>query len=138
MYYIAFFFFYAFCELITLGAAFDAFGVLLTLMWLFLMMALGMWMLHPVGLSTVWATLGSQKKENTSWYQHLFPMRYMIAALLVIAPGLLNDLFGLLLLIPFRLPERFSHSSSDKDDSVIDAEFREIHDTQLPHQGQEK
>jgi len=74
------------------------------------------------------------QSNSLSIYQLLWPLRYGLSAILLIAPGVLSDLVAILLLLPFRghkinIKTNQMHSpnhSNQKDAATIEGEYQEI------------
>lgn len=120
----------------------DAIGGFAVFLWLIASVFLGMFMLRTVGFSGV-LLLGEVWRSggNVSWYQALWPVRYIVAALLLICPGMFSDFLALILILPFKGPaigpDNFTfgrQETRNPNDDVIEGEFEEVQsdDPQLP------
>ena len=119
---------YGLCELLSLIITADAIGALLTFILMVIMMLIGGWMLRNIGISAALMTLGALRNgaKGLTWYQMLFPIRYIAAAVMFMIPGFIGDFLGILLLLPFGLPEKLSGKKTfTENDNIIDGEFHE-------------
>ena len=121
----------------------DAIGGFAVFLWLIASVFIGMFMLRTVGFSGIFL-LGEVWRSggNVSWYQALWPVRYVLAALLFICPGMFSDFLALILMLPFKGaaigPNNFTFGDQgpmrDSSDDVIEGEFEEVEtdDPRLP------
>lgn len=86
-----------------------------------------------IGFARIINTFG--QSGSLSIYQLLWPFRYGLSAILLIAPGVLSDLVALLLLLPFRgdpkihikaNQTRSPNHSTQKNTATIEGEYQEI------------
>ena len=96
---------------------------------------LGSMMLRNSGLSGILlAGAAVRSGQNISLYQMLWPIRYSVAAVLLMSPGFFSTCLAILLLLPiqgkaamaknsrfFEQSQRFSQSAADDD--VIEGEY---------------
>jgi UPF0716 protein FxsA len=92
---------------------------------------LGSWMLRHQSLGVMF-TLGSltRQREATSIYSMLWPLRYSLAGILFIIPGILSEIAGIALLLPLKGPKfntgRASTSAATQQDDIIEGEFQRV------------
>lgn len=96
---------YPFLEIATLVSLADHFGSGPVLLWVIFTAILGIGMLRNQKLAAL-LTLGSvlNQGERVSIYSLLWPLRYLLAGILFLIPGVISDLFAVLLLLPFKGP----------------------------------
>ncbi|OHX13617.1 FxsA family protein [Chromobacterium sphagni] len=96
---------YPFAEIAVLVALADHIGGLAVFLLVLLSSMLGLWMLRNQKLGAL-LTLGSvmRQDENVSLYSLLWPLRYALAGVLFLLPGLLSDALAVLLLLPIKGP----------------------------------
>ena len=134
------------CSIIFLAQAVGAGWTILILIASFF---LGLFMLRNIGFSKV-LILGSlwNSNNNPSLYQVLWPVRFILAAVFLMIPGLVSDLFALLLMLPFKGPKlaqnTFYYNNQqqqqkyESDGDVIEGEYSEVdskHKTQTTLNG---
>ena len=96
-------------SLVQVGARIGAFG---TLALIILSAMAGSFMLRRFGLSGVLlAAAAVRGGGQVSAYQLLWPVRYAVAALLLISPGFFSTLLAVLLMLPFKRGRRRTTSS---------------------------
>ncbi|UTH75474.1 FxsA family protein [Chromobacterium sp. IIBBL 290-4] len=97
---------YPFAEIATLVALAGRIGGFAVFLLVMLSSLLGLWMLRNQKLGAL-LTLGSvmRQGDKVSLYSLLWPLRYALAGLLFLLPGLLSDVFAILLLLPFKGPD---------------------------------
>ncbi|QEL57514.1 FxsA family protein [Chromobacterium paludis] len=97
---------YPFAEIAALVALADRIGGLAVFLLVILSSLLGLWMLRNQKLGAL-LTLGSvmRQGDKVSLYSLLWPLRYALAGLLFLLPGLLSDLAAILLLLPLKGPD---------------------------------
>lgn len=126
--------FYLFAELFSIIYLAQEIGFLWTLLWLIASFSLGSFMLRNVGFANVLVLGGLWKNKKLSFYQAMWPVRYSLAALLFMIPGLVSDVIALLLMIPFKGPESTQQNftfgdrsaQQQQDGDIIEGEFREV------------
>ncbi|WP_066568842.1 FxsA family protein [Snodgrassella sp. CFCC 13594] len=114
-----------------------------TLLLMLLSFIAGIVMLRNVGFSGVLmagATLRSG--ESTSLYQLLWPIRYTVAALLLMSPGFCSDAVALMLLLPLKgKPIAASNSShfgrKNEHGDIIEGEY-EVKNGRTSHTANQK
>lgn len=99
--------------------------------------AVGLLMMRNIGLSTLLLAGESvRSRQNISVYQLLWPIRFGVAALLLMSPGFASDVLALALMLPFkgRALETADirngmHRRREQDDgSVIEGEYTVTND----------
>ncbi|AUH52767.1 membrane protein FxsA [Chromobacterium sp. ATCC 53434] len=97
---------YPFAEIAALVALADHIGGLAVFLLVVLSSMLGLWMLRHQKLGAL-LTLGSMMRQGdkVSLYSLLWPLRYALAGVLFLLPGLLSDLAAILLLLPLKGPD---------------------------------
>lgn len=103
----------------------------------------GIFMLRNIGLSGLFLAMATIRTgNNVSLYQLLWPVRYILAAILLISPGFVSDIFAALLLLPISGKSQtgpnhsFSGSSQAGQEDIIDGEFTvETDNEQTRHSG---
>ncbi|POZ63262.1 FxsA family protein [Chromobacterium alticapitis] len=97
---------YPFAEIAALVALAGRIGGFAVFMLVILSSLLGLWMLRNQKLGAL-LTLGSvlRQGDKVSLYSLLWPLRYALAGLLFLLPGLLSDLAAILLLLPLKGPD---------------------------------
>lgn len=83
--------------LVWLGSKFG----LWVLLWLIATTVLGVMMLRHYGVSALLPVWGMMRQGQISLYQLLWPIRFVIAGVLFLIPGVLTDIAAILLLLPF-------------------------------------
>lgn len=112
----------------------DMIGGFSVFLWLLADLFFGLYLLRTVGFSgilllgEVWRSGG-----NVSWYQALWPVRYLVSGLLLICPGMFSDVLAVMLMLPFKGPATgnnsftFSHrENKNEEGDVIEGEFEEV------------
>ncbi|OWY40813.1 membrane protein FxsA [Xenophilus sp. AP218F] len=130
--------FYPFAEIAALVALADHIGGMATLLLVVCSSLLGMWMLRNQKLGAL-LTLGSlmRQGDRVSVYSLLWPLRYALAGVFFLVPGVISDLFAVLLLLPFKGPEIAvnrgpaapGHAAGD---DVIEGEYSRVDDAAPP------
>ena len=133
---------YPFAEIAVLVALADHIGGLAVFLLVLLSSMLGLWMLRNQKLGAL-LTLGSlmRQGEKVSLYSLLWPLRYALAGLLFLLPGLLSDALAVLLLLPIKGPEiqmptggpRPAPGPAAGPGDVIEGEYSRVDDK--PRQG---
>ncbi|SUX29162.1 FxsA family protein [Chromobacterium vaccinii] len=131
---------YPFAEIAALVALADRIGGLAVFLLVVLSSMLGLWMLRNQKLGAL-LTLGSvmRQGDKVSLYSLLWPLRYALAGLLFLLPGLLSDLAAILLLLPLKGPD-ISLRTTGPDPAagpaassdVIEGEFSRVDETTPP------
>lgn len=117
-------------EILLLVSLANHIGLMATLLYLILSALLGSWMLRNQKLGTL-LTLGSimRQGERVSIYSLLWPLRYALAGVLFIIPGILSEVGAILLLLPLKGPAMQTASrQAPMDDDVIEGEFQRVDD----------
>lgn len=96
-------FLFAALECLSIVLAVHWWGAGLTLLWMLATFFAGAWMLRNSGVSALlMAAAAVRNGRQVSWYQLLWPIRYTLAAVLLVSPGIFSDFIGLILLLPLR------------------------------------
>ncbi|MCD5328116.1 FxsA family protein [Chromobacterium piscinae] len=131
---------YPFAEIAALVALADRIGGLAVFLLVVLSSMLGLWMLRNQKLGAL-LTLGSvmRQGDKVSLYSLLWPLRYALAGLLFLLPGLLSDLAAILLLLPLKGPDISPRTSSAGPSAgpagngdIIEGEFKRVDETTPP------
>lgn len=121
---------FPFAEITLLVMLASHIGTLGTLLYLLASAFLGSWMLRNQKLGAL-LTIGSimRQGEGVSIYSLLWPLRYALAGVLFIIPGVLSELAGILLLLPLKGPKlKVASQGQPLQDDVIEGEFQRVHD----------
>ncbi len=127
-------------ELIGLVLLAGRIGGLATLLWLVASALVGMWILRNQRLGlllTAWGALN--QGGQMSLYQMLWPLRFLLAGVLLIFPGVISDIIALIL----RGPQLGAGQSAPGEgpraanDSVIEGEFSRVDDPKKRLPGQD-
>ena len=107
----------------------------------------GMMMLRHTGISgLLLAGAAVRSGQEISLYQMLWPVRYAVAALLLMSPGFVSTVFALLLLLPLKGGKAqesqgaspfFTQRQTARNDDVIEGEFVVRSDGGKRHQHQD-
>lgn len=112
-------------------------------LWLILATAAGFLMLRHRQLGIL-ASFGLALRQGRSLYALLWPIRYLVAGVLLIFPGFLSDFLALILMLPLKIstkqaPPHFYQNPNidpnhhpDQDPNIIEGEFTEIPQKRLP------
>lgn len=112
----------------------DYLGGLPTLLLMAVSFAAGLLMLRNLGFSSVMlaGSLFSQQGK-VSFYQLLWPVRYIVAALMLMSPGFASTLLALVLLLPLKggpaavqTGRGFGRRFGRQDDDVIEGDFHTV------------
>ena len=96
---------YPFAEIFSLITLADAIGGGWTIAWLLFTVLLGVAMMRNSKLASL-LTIGSVLKQGqVSLLALLWPLRVMLAGLLLAIPGLVSDVLALLLMLPWKGPK---------------------------------
>jgi len=107
-------------------------GLGMTLLYLAASAMLGIWMLKNQKLAAL-LTIGSlmRQREGISIYSLLWPLRYSLAGVLFIIPGILSEVAGILLLLPLKGPNIKAcapAAGAAAEDGVNEGEFQRGND----------
>ncbi|MDO4694536.1 MAG: FxsA family protein [Eikenella sp.] len=112
----------------------DWLGGLPTLLLMAVSFAAGLLMLRNLGFPSVMlagSLFGQQGK--VSFYQLLWPLRYIVAALMLMSPGFASTLLALVLLLPIkggpaavRAGRGFGRRFGNQGDDVIEGDFQTV------------
>ena len=102
-------------------------GGMPTLLLMVLSFMAGMVMLRNLGFSSVMLA-GSlfNSRGEVSFYQLLWPLRYIVAALLLMSPGFVSTALALLLMRPNQMGQNYRSSGYGADGDIIDGEFETV------------
>jgi len=121
---------FPFAEIALLSMLASHIGVLGMLLYLIISALLGSWMLRNQKIAAL-LTAGSilRQGEGLSIYSLLWPLRYSLAGVLFILPGILSELAAILLLLPLKGPSlKTATASHPMGDDVIEGEFQRVND----------
>lgn len=96
---------YPFFEMYSLFWLADHIGGGWTLAWVIASFFAGSLLMRGSKLGGLLTIAGTMRAGNVSLFSLLWPLRIMLAGLLLMIPGLLSDLFALLLLLPWPGPK---------------------------------
>ncbi|MBI3145539.1 MAG: FxsA family protein [Pseudogulbenkiania sp.] len=119
---------YPFAEIATLVAMADAWGGGMTMLWVILSAIIGIAMLRNQQLGAL-LTLGSlmSQGDRVSLYSLLWPLRYLLAGVLFLIPGVNSDVLAILLLLPLKGPSIPRPAAPPPSaDKVIDGEYTRV------------
>ena len=105
-------------------------GFMATLLYLILSALLGSWMLRNQKLGAL-LTAGSVVRQGSriSIYSLLWPVRYALAGVLFIIPGILSEIAAVALLLPLKGPAIHTAPSGPApapDSDIIEGEFQRV------------
>ncbi|TCW32754.1 FxsA family protein [Gulbenkiania mobilis] len=127
---------YPFLEIAGLVMLADRIGGGPTLLWLLFTGVLGLAMLRNQRVGTL-LTLGAmfRQGERVSLYSLLWPVRYLLAGLLFLIPGVISDVLAVLLLLPLAGPKLRppGPGGPSAPEGVIEGEYTRVDDTQDPN-----
>lgn len=118
---------YLFAEIAALIVLAVRFGALTILLFTALTCLLGLWMLrnHPIaGILALWKVRRPGKRPTL--YSLLWPLRYLLAGLLFLIPGVISDLAALLLLLPLKGPSINTPVDAESGPDIIDGECTRV------------
>jgi UPF0716 protein FxsA len=118
---------YPFLEIAALVTLAGHFGALAVLLYVCLSAVFGCWMLRNQKLAAL-LTLGSvvRQGETISIYSLLWPLRYTLAGVLFIVPGVFSEIAAIALLLPLKGPQLRTRAAPDSD--VIEGEYHHVDD----------
>jgi len=126
---------YPFAEIATLVMLADKIGAGWTLLFVIASAMLGLTMLRNQKVGAL-LTLGAvfRQGEQVSLYSLLWPLRYVLAGVLFLIPGLISDVLAVLLLLPLKGPTITMRSGpgatpSSTGSDVIEGEYTRVDDT---------
>ena len=109
-------------------------GAITTIFLIFTTAVVGVYYAKYEGLNTLKSGLTLLSKNETPTYEMLSGTVIAFAAVLLIIPGFLTDVFGFLLIFPLsrkfflkKIVNRFDHNK-DKKNNFIEGEFEDIED----------
>lgn len=95
-----------------------------TLLLILLSFISGVMMLRHIGFSAVLLAGASlRSRQNVSLYQLLWPIRYIVAALMLMSPGFLSDIIAVSLLLPIAGNKTMPTDQHTKDNDIIEGEY---------------
>lgn len=105
-------------------------------LWLILATGAGFLMLHHRKLGML-TGLQFALRSGRSLYTLLWPIRYLVAGILLVFPGFLSDLLALVLMLPLKMNippanAQPKHNAPEQDPNIIEGEFTEIPQKRLP------
>ena len=108
-----------------------------TLVWLASSTLLGLWMLRNQRVGALLTEFSAMQGQHISLYQLLWPVRFLLAGVLFVWPGVISDFIALLLLLPIRGPALNTQNpppftQAEPDSGVIEGEFTRINEAPLP------
>jgi UPF0716 protein FxsA len=106
----------------------EAWGGGVTMLWIILSAIIGIAMLRNQRLGAL-LTLGSlmHQGDKVSLYSLLWPLRYMLAGVLFLIPGVISDVLAVLLLLPLKGPSITRPTAPPPTtDNVIDGEYTRV------------
>ncbi len=139
-------------EIVSIVAVTHWLGGVATLLLMAVSFFIGMLMLRNLGFSAVvMAGDALRSKQGVSLYQMLWPIRFILAGLLLLSPGFASDVAALLLMLPFKgtpiaqadLSGSMGQRRQPHDPDVIEGEYSvhseaategEAEPLRLPHQ----
>ena len=108
-------------------------GALLTILLIFITAFIGVYYAKYEGLNTLKAGFVQIRKNEAPKYEILSGAAIAFAALLLIIPGFITDVFGFLLIFPFSrklilngLIKKFGSTKQKERNTFIDGEFEDI------------
>lgn len=122
-------------EILSIVFLADWFGGLATLLLMLASFAVGILMLRNLGFSSVLLAGSVLRQPNgVSLYQLLWPIRYIVAAILLMSPGFVSTLLAVGLMLPLQGSRSFQtfHTAQHHDDNVIDGQFSTVQPSQQP------
>ncbi|MCP9758974.1 FxsA family protein [Aquitalea sp. S1-19] len=123
---------YPFVEIASLVYMADKLGGGFVLFWVLCSALIGIAMLRNQRIGTL-LTLGAlfNQKGNVSVYSLLWPVRYLLAGVLFLIPGVISDVLAIILLLPLsgpgpkvRMPDGAAPS-----DGAIEGEYTRVDET---------
>lgn len=131
---------YPFAEIYSLSALSDVIGGGWTLLWVIFTFVLGMAMMRNSKLATLLTIGATLRQGQVSLFSLLWPLRIMLAGLLFLIPGLISDVFALLLLLPWRgpvladmrAPTQPGPASDAGGEDIIEGEYQRVDKTVDP------
>lgn len=124
-------------EIVSIALVADWLGGLWTVLLMAASFGVGVLMLRNLGFSSVFLA-GSllQQRDGMSLYQLLWPIRYIVAALLLLSPGFVSTLLAAGLMLPLkggRQFHAFHQPFTPQDDNVIDGQFSTVRPSSTPN-----
>ena len=121
-----------FLEILSIVWVADWLGGGVTLALMIVSFAIGLFMLRRFGVSSVLlAASAARNGGNVSVYQLLWPIRYALAALMLMSPGFASSIVAAILMLPIKgkpivnvqNPSPFSTTSSRHHDDIIEGDY---------------
>lgn len=131
-------FIYPFVEIATLVMMASHLGARFTLFWVIASALLGILMLRNQQVGRL-LTLGAVFKQGDqiSLYSLLWPLRYVLAGVLFIIPGVISDILAIILLLPLKGPQikmqeahfgQWQDQAHQENGDVIEGEYTSKND----------
>lgn len=133
-------------EVISIILVSNLIGAGWTLLIIILSITCGIFMLRNIGVSGLFLAIATIRTgSNVSLYQLLWPLRYVLAAIMLISPGFVSDIIAILLLLPISGKplnstnnNPFTGQSQPERGDIIEGEFTvETGNVQHPHNNQQ-
>ena len=110
-------------------------GAMSTILLIFTTAIVGIYYAKYEGLNTLKAGFSQLKNNESPTYEVLSGAAIAFAALLLIIPGFVTDIFGFLLIFPIsrklifnKIFKKFKNQNSKNNNGFIDGEFEDIDD----------
>ena len=110
-------------------------GAMSTILLIFTTAIVGIYYAKYEGLNTLKAGFSQLKNNESPTYEALSGAAIAFAALLLIIPGFVTDIFGFLLIFPIsrklifnKIFKKFKNQNSKNNNGFIDGEFEDIDD----------
>lgn len=135
-------------EVISIILVSNLIGAGWTLLIIILSIACGIFMLRNIGVSGLFLAIATIRTgSNVSLYQLLWPLRYVLAAIMLISPGFVSDIIAILLLLPISgkplsktsaSNNPYTGQSQPERDDIIEGEYTvEAGNVKPPHNKQQ-
>lgn len=125
---------YPFLEVASLVYMADKLGGGFVLGWVVISALIGILMLRNQKIGAL-LTLGAvfNQREGLSLYALLWPLRFLLAGVLFVIPGVISDVLAVLLLLPLSGPKlRMPNAAVAPRDGSIEGEYTRVDDTVRP------
>ena len=110
-------------------------GAMSTILLIFTTAVVGVYYAKYEGLNTLKAGFSQLRNNESPTYEVLSGAAIAFAALLLIIPGFVTDIFGFLLIFPIsrklifnKIFKKFKHQNNKNNNGFIDGEFEDIED----------
>ena len=132
---------YPFAEIFSLLTLADAIGGMWTFIWLLTSFFLGVFMMRNGKLASLLTVGSAMRQGQISLLGLLWPLRVMLAGLLFAIPGLISDIFAILLMMPWKGPVLAdiapSHNNATPGNTasgdIIEGEYQRVDKTVDPN-----